>query len=39
MNANAANVWTGALSSDETSTHFYKLPYIGHFSEVVQLLN
>jgi len=37
MNANATNVWTGLLSSDGTSTHFCKLPYVGRFSKAAQI--
>jgi len=33
MKVNSASVQTGPLSSDGTSTHFYKFPYVGRFSK------
>ena len=37
INVHPANVWTGPLSSDGTSTHFYKLSYVGRFSKVAHI--
>ena len=38
MKVNPPNMWTGPLSSCGTSTHFYKLSYVGHFSKVLALI-
>jgi len=37
MNVNPANEQSGLLSSNGTSTHFYKLPYVDRFSKVAHI--